>query len=212
MVRGFTFTLGIALALAFAFEAQANPNGPAKTPTDAKQTRAKDSVVQGTGNAAEKKIIINKVNDKLVEKKIINVGNLPTSKTPPVVPVVLGKNQTLLAKNFLGGKLPLKFSPKTPAKVQAFCYHHNYWGWTSFCWLTNYDCYGYWDPSAACWYYYYPEFCCYLPVSYIEVYVPVVVVTTPAPDATAAAPTLPSGAQALPAQFNPTPPELPPDE
>ena len=60
-----------------------------------------------------------------------------------------------------------------PAKLQHCCLGCNYCNWTSFCWFGNLGCRGCFCPVRCCWYYWYEPFCCYLPCTYMETYVPV---------------------------------------
>jgi hypothetical protein len=51
-------------------------------------------------------------------------------------------------------------------------YHIHYRGWTRYCWFPTYRCYGYFCPTALCWYYWYAPQQCYLPISYVTTYPP----------------------------------------
>src|SRR5690348_8542635 len=42
-------------------------------------------------------------------------------------------------------------------------YRSSYRGWSSYCWFPRYRCYGYYCPTASCWYYWYPQYNCYMP-------------------------------------------------
>jgi len=112
-----------------------------------------------------------------------------------------GKLRSASPASYFGGKAPAAFSVKTPVHFHGCCHHHWYTGWSRHCWLGH--CYGHYCPTTCGWYYWYEPFQCYLPVSYLTVYVPTVVavptVVTPAPATVA----LPMGATALPANFVP---------
>ncbi len=51
-------------------------------------------------------------------------------------------------------------------------YHRHYRGWSSYCWLPSYHCYGYFCPEDSCWYYWYAPYNCYIPIQYVRTFAP----------------------------------------
>lgn len=56
-------------------------------------------------------------------------------------------------------KMPQKSFQPSKTKTQAHHHVHDrsYRGWTRLCWFPSYGCYGFYDPSTNCWYYWYEQ-------------------------------------------------------
>jgi hypothetical protein len=52
-------------------------------------------------------------------------------------------------------------------------YPRYYHGWTRYCWFPTYRCYGYYCPDDCCWYFWSPQYGCFMPVTYISTFGPV---------------------------------------
>jgi hypothetical protein len=51
-------------------------------------------------------------------------------------------------------------------------YGHDYRGWSQYCWMPRYNCYGYYCQDRSCWYYYSGQLQCYVPISYVSTFAP----------------------------------------
>jgi hypothetical protein len=105
-----------------------------------------------------------------------------------------------------------RVAPYSRPSFTARHYPSSYRGWSSYCWFPRYRCYGYYCPTACCWYYWYPQSSCYLPCTYLPTYVPTPIDVapptagpTPSPGA-APTPGLPEGATTLPSGAATMPP------
>jgi hypothetical protein len=67
-------------------------------------------------------------------------------------------------------------------------HHRNYRGWSRYCWFPTYGCYGFYDPSCECWYYWYEPAGEFQPIESMATNVP----------ATSGAALLPPGAVEMP--------------
>jgi hypothetical protein len=58
--------------------------------------------------------------------------------------------------------------------------HRDYRGWSRFCWMPRFRCYGYYCPQSRGWFYLYERGNCFLPVSCLNTYAPTPVAAPPA--------------------------------
>jgi len=156
------------------------------------------NVLTGKNLGIDKKITTTPGNLKPKLNGNVQVAKLPGFKTDG------NKHQQLLHKHNVAKHL------------HSHCFFHHDFCYNHCCWFPHHHCCGYWHPYARCWYYWYEPYCCYLPITYVEQYVPVAaaqpesIVINVNNNANANAdadedvvPTLPPGATVVPQGVNP---------
>jgi hypothetical protein len=69
---------------------------------------------------------------------------------------------------------PRYYAPRYGYGYNQFGYlPYSYNSWSQRCWFPQHNCYGYYCPQRACWYYFYQPFNRYLPVQYMSQFAPV---------------------------------------
>ena len=106
----------------------------------------------------QNQILSGKLNGKINLQGNNNVAKLPGFKSNPM----------------LHTQLLQKYS--VPKALHNNCFFHFDFCWSNCCWMPNHGCCCYWHPYQCCWFFYYEPWCCYIPVTYIETYRPIVVV------------------------------------
>lgn len=110
------------------------------------------------------------------------VGNAANAGTPKPLPA----------------NLPTKHFPQNLAKA---AYARSFQGWTAYCFITKYQCNGYYSSATRLWYYWYAPFNRFLPISYLPIYPPTMGgIVSPGPvagSATGSQPALPPDATPL---------------
>jgi hypothetical protein len=104
---------------------------------------------------------------------------------------------------------PIKTTSTTPKvqpsktvnnkSVRVTFHLRDFRGWNSYCWFSQYRCYGYYCSADQQWFYWYEPMARFLPIRYMAQYPPTALRVAPINTVTPTAGTLPTGA-------NPTPP------
>ena len=102
------------------------------------------------------------------ETSVFAAPTQPTNPNPPTPP----------ATNPNPGIAPKTGQPK---QARGVSYARNFRDWTTYRWLPQYGCYGYYLGSDRVWYYWCESKSRFLPLSYIRIFPPTIVGTAPVP-------------------------------